>query len=149
MRKILIAAFAGLLVFSPALADDSTHPFKTSKGKIIDMPWWETMASCYGQLQALSNYAESSNADAAKKLKDYSNIAFNLALTRLTKERGISVDDAQKVVFPNAQQAAQITTQGFAIYKMTGTVDEKNNELINTCFEDFNAYAKQFPGELK
>ena len=148
MRKLL-AVLTIALVAAPALAQDSTHPYKNSKGKMIDMPWWETMASCFGQLQALSNYALASNADAAKKLKDYSNIAFNLALTRLTKERGISVDEAQKVVIPNAQQAAQITTQGFAIYKMTGNVDEKNNELINKCFEDFNAYAKDFPRELK
>ena len=149
MKRLAVACFTFCFAIVPALAQDSTHPFKTAKGKMIDMPWWQTMASCYGQLQALSKYAEDSNADAAKKLKDYSNIAFNLALTRLTKERGISTGEAQNIVMPNAEQAAQITTQGFAIYKMTGSVDQKNNELIEACFKDFNAYAKQFPGELK
>lgn len=148
MKRLLVAV-AVMLAAAPAIAKDSTHPYKTSKGKIIDMPWWETMASCYGQLQALSKYAEDSSADAAKKLGDYSNIAFNLALKRLTDERGISVEEAQKLVIPNAKQAAQLTSQGFAIYKMTGNVDEKNNEIINGCFDDFNAYAKSFPGELK
>ncbi len=148
MRK-LFAALAVLCSVSSALAGDSTHPFKTSKGKMVDVPWWETMASCYGRFEALSNYAQGSSADAAGKLKNYGAIAFNLALTRLTKERGIPVEEAQKIVIPHATQAAQITTQGFAIYKMTGTVDQKNNELIDECFADFNGYNKQFPGELK
>ena len=137
-----------LFVALPCMAADSTHPFKNSKGKMIDLPWWETMASCYGRFHALSQYAAETNADAAKKLGDYSTIALNLAVKRLTTERGISVEEAQKVVLPNAQQAAQITTQGFAIYKMTGEVDKKNNQLMDECFADFNDYNKDFPGEL-
>lgn len=149
MKRLVIFTFAIFAGITPVQAGDSTHPFKTSKGKMVEIPWWETMASCYGRFHALSQYAAQTNADAAKKIGDYSLIALNLAVKRLTVERGISVDEAQKIVTPNAQQALQITTQGFTIYKMTGEVDAKNNEIMNECFEDFNAYAKVFPGELK
>lgn len=148
MKRLVILGIAICAAIMPAQAGDSTHPFKTFKGKMVDIPWWETMASCYGRFHALSQYAGETNSDAAKKISEYSMIALNLAVKRLTVERGISVEEAQKVVTPNAQQALQITTQGFAIYKMTGEVDAKNNEIMNECFEDFNAYAKVFPGEL-
>lgn len=142
LRTVVLAG--AMLAAQPALADDLVYRYKPSQLNTLSaynrQPYWHLLAECAGMYGGLVAHFDSRGSAAMADRAKAQGIAYlNKATDRLSKDRGLSADEARRIAVPRVE-VGRGSTEG--ILREPPARGLKHEQIIDLfCTQVDDAYA--------
>lgn len=147
MKRALFALV--FLLPCGAFADDRSHQFIDLQGEARTDSWWSSFAECVGRAKSLVPFASVIGHATPEVIEERANMFWIISVSRLTRDRDVSQDEAIRIAGGQAQLAYQWQQDSNLVYTAASKMDWEFDRQITLCESHLRDYAAAFPEDFQ